>query len=117
MKQIKGTVEFHGDVIQLNNGNNEESVIIEKLSPYDFEGVIMNQSNIWKLDLINELCKDLGVSNVAKNVEGLYSKTDMEDCWRSAANYTDEVIRIANGRSNFATPIRDSKEQFFKDKT
>ncbi len=116
MKKIEGIVEFHGDLIQLNDGCNEQSVIIEMISPYDFEGVIMNQSNVWKLDLIDDLCQELGLAKIAKRVDGLYSKPDMEDCWKNAANYTDEMIRISNGHSNLSTPIRDSKEQFFKNK-
>jgi len=116
MKQIKGIVELHGDEIQLNEGNNEISVVIENLSPYDFEGVIMNQTNTWKLDLIKDLCEDVGLVKIAKKIDGLYTKAEMEDCWSKAANYTDEVIRITSGRSNFSTPIRDSKDKFFKDK-
>lgn len=116
MKQIKGTVELHGDGIQVIEGNSEISVVIDNVSSYDFQGVIMDQTNAWKLDLINDLCEDLGIAKVANKVDGLYTKVEMEDCWLKAANYTDEVIRIANGRSNFSTPIRDSKEKFFKDK-
>ena len=116
MKQIKGTVEFHGDGIQVNEGNNEQSVVIENISSYDFQGVIMDQTNSWKLDLINELCQDVGISKVSGKVDGLYSKSDMEICWRDSANYTDEIIRRANGHSNFPTPLRDNKEKYFKDK-
>jgi hypothetical protein len=116
MKQIKGIVELHGDGIQINEGNNERVVVIENVSPYDFEGVIMNQTNTWKLDLVKDLCDDIGIAKIAKKIDGLYTKSEMEDCWLKAANYTDEVIRIANGHSSFSTPIRDNKEQFFSDK-
>jgi|TARA_R110000851_G_scaffold196444_2_gene347384 hypothetical protein len=116
MKQIKGIVELHGDGIQINEGNNEQFVVIENISSYDFEGVIMNQTNTWKLDLIKDLCEDVGIAKVAKKIDGLYAKPEMEDCWLKAANYTDEVMRIASGYSKFSTPIRDSKEQYFKDK-
>lgn len=116
MKQIKGIVELHGEDIKVSQGNTETSVLIENVSPYDFGAVIMNQSNPWKLDLIKDLCKDVGITNVIGKVDGLYSKSNMEDCWLKASNYTDEVIRIRNGSSIFSTPIRDSKEKYFKDK-
>ena len=117
MKQINGIVEFHGDDFQLNESNNEYSVVIDRVSPYDFQSVIMNQTAIWKLDLINDLCQDIGIETVTNSVDGLYSKANMEECWDKSARYLDEVIRISNGSSNFSTPIRDSKVTFFNGKS
>jgi hypothetical protein len=112
MREIKGVVELHGESIEVGEGNNEQYVKIDGISPYDFEGVILNQSELWKIDLINVLCADVGIDKI----NGLYSKSDMEKCWDKASIYSDELSRIKRGESNFQRPLRDSKEAYFKDK-
>jgi hypothetical protein len=72
MKQVRGPVELHGDVIELHEGNHQKYVTIKNVSSYDFQGIIMNQTDDWKLDLLNELCKELGVDRLSKNIDGTF---------------------------------------------
>lgn len=117
MKKIEGIVQLRGDHIVIDNGNNEEYVIIDGVSTYDFNSVIMNQSNLWKIDLIKDLFSELelkDIKKVSKMVSGLYCKEDLERVWDSATIHSSEVRRIKDGESMFSTPMSDSKEKYFK---
>jgi endo-1,4-beta-mannosidase len=119
MKQIKGVVQLHGDHVIVGTGNNEQYAIIDGVSTYDFEGVIMNQTTSWKLDLIKDICSELKIKDLKKlsdMVEGLYSKEDLENTWKASSLHTNEVERISSGRSNFSVPMSDDKVRHFKDK-
>lgn len=119
MKQIKGVVQLHGDHIILGKSNSEEYVIIDGVSAYDFESIIINQTTSWKLDLIKDICSELKIKDIKKLamlVDGLYSKEDLENTWKAASMHTNEVERISSGKSNFSIPMSDNKETHFKGK-
>lgn len=63
MKQIKGVVNIHGENIEVDTRNNIQCATIEGISTYDIYSYLKEQDKDLKVDLIQELYKELdGVS-------------------------------------------------------
>jgi len=73
MKEIEGVVQLHGDGIVVETVNNQTFVEIEGISAYDFQSVILNQPDSWKIDLIKELIVNVGFDRVANEIDGLFT--------------------------------------------
>jgi sensor domain CHASE-containing protein len=91
MKQLTGIIELHGDHVEIRQWNNEISAYIEGVSPYDFEAIILAQSEGWKKDLLKNLLNDLGID--------LYTVKDMKKVWDDSKTLTNKV-EYFKGRKN-----------------